>query len=280
MPIVYDHPDTLKAGHAELSDGGTSDGLRDTGPYSARNTSKGALIDEAGRVFQAVADGTPLPELRRLVREGSLLTQRTRTSREQIWKALDWRYVSATPEWLLSQVTSASARGPGDQEFTSLLYVLYALRDRLTFDFTTEVLWNRGTRGRPAVSRNDVLDLLHAAEASQPQISAWTESTRIKLAGSVLTALRDFGVLEGKIKKFLVRPVLPLSTAAAILRIVIEEGGRGRDVLRDRAWRLFMLSEQDVAETLFRLDQQRIIRFEKVGTTVVLETPSAWEARP
>ena len=96
-------------------------------------------------------------------------------------------------------------------------------------------------------------------------------------AGSVLTALRDFGVLEGKQKKTLVKPLLPLATAEAILRIMISEGYRGRQVLENHAWRLFLLTEAEVAQVLGRLAQAGTIRFEKVGTTVVLETPVAWE---
>ena len=99
----------------------------------------------------------------------------------------------------------------------SLLYLHYALRDRLTFDFVTEVLWNKGYQTRPAISRNDVLDLLDAKAPEHPEIGRWSESSRVKLAGNMLSALRDFGVLEGIQKKFLVRPSLPLSTAKHLL---------------------------------------------------------------
>ena len=181
--------------------------------------------------------------------------------------------------WITALLAQKSARGTHDPEFTSLLYLLYALRDRLTYDFVTSVVWQKGHRGRPVVARNDVLDLLTSAAHEQPQIDRWSESTRVKLAGSVLTALRDFGVLEGKQKKFLVQPQLPLSTAAALLRILVAEGCRGRRVLEDHTWRLFLITEAEVAQLLARLAREGTIRFEKTGTTVVLETPAAWEGQ-
>jgi hypothetical protein len=166
------------------------------------------------------------------------------------------------------------------REFVSLLYLLYALRDRLTFDFVTTVLVANDQGSRPVVSRNDVLDLLNDAAVRQRQIERWTESTRTKLAGGVLTALQDFGLLEGQRKKILVRPVLPVSTAEALLRVLAAEGRRGREVIHDVTWRLFLLTEAEVASTLAKLAQAGRIGFEKAGSTVVLETPADWELRP
>jgi len=38
-----------------------------------------------------------------------------------------------------------------------------------------------------------------------------------------------------------------------------------------------MLTEQDVAATLAKLSREGNIQFEKVGMTVVLQTPPQWE---
>jgi len=254
--------------------------VRDIGPYSARNSSKGALIEEAGRVCGALARGQTVEKVRDQVLRGTLLTQRSRENRERIWTSIQQRYLIPTTPWLTSMLAETYASGAHSREFVSLLYLLYALRDRLTFDFVTNVLWAKGHQTRPLISRNEVLDLLKQAASRQAQIERWSESTRIKLAGSILTALRDFGLLEGKQKKILVKPLLPLSTAEALLRVLTVEGCRGRQAIQDSTWRLFLLTEQEVASTLAKLAQQGRIRFEKAGSTVVLETPEEWEERP
>ena len=41
-----------------------------------------------------------------------------------------------------------------------------------------------------------------------------------------------------------------------------------------------MLTEQDVATTLGNLAREGEIHFEKVGSTVVLQTPKDWEGTP
>jgi hypothetical protein len=252
---------------------------RDTGPYSARNSSKGALIDEAGRVFTAIAGGESVETVRDQVLHGVLLPQRSRENRERIWSSIHTRYLISSAPWLTSRLADTSKEGPHSPEFVSHLYLLYALRDRLTFDFVTCVLWPKGHQTRPVISRNQLLDLLKDAAERQPQIERWAESTRIKLAGSILTALRDFGMLEGHQKKVLTRPILPLTTAETLVRILTSEGCRGRQLLQDRTWHLFLLTEPEVSSVLARLAQEGRIHFEKVGSTVVLETPSDWEER-
>ena len=254
--------------------------IRDTGPFSTRNTAKGALINEAGQVIAALARGMTVEQVRDAVLSGSLLTQRSINSRKGIWKRIHHRYLTHRIDWVISSLIDALAHGAHCPEFVSLLYLHYALRDRLTYDFVTEVLWSSGYHSRPLVSRSAVLDFLARQSPEHPEIERWTESSRVKLAGNMLSALRDFGVLEGTQKKFLVRPALPLNTAAHLLRILTAEGNRGRQVLENSTWRLFMLTEQEVAAALANLAREGEIHFEKVGTTVVLQTPKHWEGVP
>jgi hypothetical protein len=251
--------------------------LRDSGPYSARNSSKGALIDETSRIVGALGAGLTVDDVRQQVLDGQILTQRSWSNRRRIWTSVQQRYLPSHPEWISQCLQRSHARGPHSSEFLTSLYLLYCLKDRLAFDFVTTTLWSMRCQSQSPVSRRDVLDLLEQSSSSQPQIRRWSESTRIKLAGSILTALRDFGVLSGKQKKTLVRPILPPLTAEFILRVLVAEGGAGRQITEELTWRLFFLTPSDVSALLGRLAQSGTIRFEKAGTTVVLEVPPDWE---
>lgn len=258
----------------------SSPAIRDAGPYSTRNTAKGALVTEAGQVVAALARGMSIDQVRDAVLSGTLLAQRSVNSRKGIWDRIHYRYLTHRIDWVIASLIDALEHGAHSAEFISLLYLHYALRDRLTHDFVTEVLWHKDCQNRPLVTRNAVLDFLDHQAPEHPEIERWTETSRVKLAGNMLTALRDFGVLEGIQKKFLVRPGLPLSTAKHLLRILVAEGNRGREVLENATWRLFMLTEQQVAAALANLAREGDIHFEKVGTSVVLQTPNHWEDVP
>lgn len=248
---------------------------RDRGPYSGRNSSKGALLPEIERVLQALDQGCSRTAVRAQALAGEIFPQRAWATRERIWRAIQRMYLTQ-PDWGLTDLRTALALGPQSREFLSLLYLHYALQDRLTFDFVTQVLWPRWQARQLAVAPEDLRIFMDQAAVTQPQIAQWTETTRIRLARHILAALRDFGVLAGQQRKTLVQPGLPLFTAQHLLRILVEEGCQGAEVLRDPTWQLFFYTENDVAHTLSRLAQERVIRFERVGTTVVLQTPEDW----
>jgi hypothetical protein len=251
--------------------------LRDSGEYSARNSSKGALIAEATSAVAALVDGASISETRVRAFDGNIFPQRARSTRERIWKSLYQRYFVHDIQWVADDLIKAYSIGFHSQELVSMLYLHYALRDRLVFDFVTDFLWSRWQDKYLVVTTDDIKNLLDQAAPLQPQIERWSQNTRDHLCSSIIAALRDFGVLTGTQKKRLQRPMLPLFTAEHILRILITEGLRGMDIIRDSTWRLFFYHEHEVSDILGKLSQQRIIRFERVGNTVVLETPPEWE---
>jgi hypothetical protein len=80
-------------------------------------------------------------------------------------------------------------------------------------------------------------------------------------------------------RKVVTKPDLPLGTAEHLLRILTAQGLKGSQVIRCSDWRLFLRTEEEVAELLRKLGQFGGIRFERGGGTVVLETPTAWSGR-
>jgi hypothetical protein len=159
------------------------------------------------------------------------------------------------------------------------VYLHFARRDRLTFDFVVDRLWSQWKNGARRVRRDDVIDFL--SESANGQFPRWRESTRVKLAGNVLSALRDFGVLTGVQRKALQRPVVAPEVVLHLCRLLDAEGLRGRTLLEARDWRLFLWDVQDTSQALSQLAQRGDIRFERSGRTVVLEVlhPSRGEER-
>jgi len=124
------------------------------------------------------------------------------------------------------------------------------------------------------VRRDDVLDFLADYESRDAAINTWRESTRKKLAGNVLSALRDFGLLTGVQRKSLQRPLVAPEVALHLCRVLDGEGLRGRALAEARDWRLFLWESHDTSLALAQLAQRGDIRFERSGRTVVLDVPA------
>lgn len=247
---------------------------RDAGAASTRNTSKGSLLGEAHAVFRALALGGALDEVQSACLTGQLLRQPARETRHRIWDALHWRYFAwAPPRWVVADLVEAAKGDATDRRFVGLAYLHYARRDRLTFDFVTDKLWSRWKGKMLEVRRDDVLDFIGDYESRDVAVKRWRESTRRKLAGNVLSALRDFGLLTGVQRKSLQRPVVVPEVALHLCRLLRDEGLRGRALLEAQDWRLFLWEPHDTSLALAQLAQRGEIRFERSGRTVVLEIP-------
>lgn len=273
----------LSAGLSDPDDVGLPrrlEGLgRDLGAPSTRNTSKGALVREAQVVFRALGDGSSISEIRQACLQGELLRKSARETRNRVWDAFHWRYFAwDPPAWVLRDLTDAASGEEPPAHFVTLLYLHFARRDRLTFDFVTDKLWVLWKGQRIEVHRNDVLDFLAAYEGEHLHVKKWRESTRRKLAGNVLSALRDFGVLHGVRHKTLQRPTVPPEVALHLARLLSGEGLRGRRVLEAIDWRLFLWESHDIAQALSALAQRGALRFERSGSTVVLDVPGSGDA--
>ncbi len=255
-------------------------GVRDTGAYSTRGTGKGGLLAESAAVLRFLQQGATLVELRAAVLAGRILHQRARITREGILKRLAHRLLDHGQPWIFAALLAALDRGERSPEFLSSLLLRYVLQDRLVFDFVTGPLWTRWREGRLGVDRDDLLAFFDQAREDQPQVARWTEPTRKRLAGDILSCLRDLGLLEGTQRKRLTRPLLPLSTAEHLLHVLIAEGKRGAEILSDPTWRIFLCTPNDVADALTRLSQTRRIGIERAGDHVVLHTPTDWVPPP
>ena len=75
--------------------------IRESGPYRARNTSMGALVDEAARVLGALNQGISLAEAKQLCHSGELLSQRSVASRKRIWASLNHRLFAHDVDWAI-----------------------------------------------------------------------------------------------------------------------------------------------------------------------------------
>jgi len=244
---------------------------RDRSPFSSRNTSKGALIEEVHSVFSAVNKGLPVGEARNAMLEGKILRKASFETRRKIVDAISHRYFWPHSEWILKSLASEAENGVRAPGFLSLAYLYYAFRDRLTFGFVVGPLWEKWRNQSTSVSHTEFLLFLEDQAAEEEQIKKWRESTRMKLASNTLTALREFGLLRGIYSKHIQKPVIGPESTFHLLCILLAEGQDGRSIVEAQDWRLFLWSESEVAQALGELSQKRWIRFEKSGRTVMLE---------
>ncbi len=121
-----------------------------------------------------------------------------------------------------------------------ILYYHAALAERLLYRVATEVVYDQRQRGGLFVDRDDVLDLLNRIEKEGGP--SYSDSVSAKLAGAALTALRDFGILEGAVKKRIAPVRVPPEVVGYIVYFLKEEGLSANRIVTHKDWRLFLLT--------------------------------------
>lgn len=222
-------------------------------------------------MFSAIRKGLPTGEARTAMLEGQLLRKTSFETRRKIVNAISHRFFWTHSEWSLQSIADESEHGIRSPGFLSLVYLYFALRDRLTFECAVGPIWDRWRCLSTGVAQADILAFMEDQSVREEQIKKWRESTRVKLASNTLTALREFGLLRGIYSKQIQKPVVSHETIFHLLCILLAEGQEGRSIVEARDWRLFLWSESEVAQALGELSQKRWIRFEKSGRTVMLE---------
>ena len=213
---------------------------RATGPYSASNASKAGLLPETELALRAYGRLHDLDAARRALLDGGL-PQRSRTTRAVIVRTIVDRLVAwHPPAWVCDDLVAAAQDGSAAD--LHLLVLLHTVRqDTLLYDIVQRVVWPLWREGTVAISRVDVQRYLDGAVQGHPEIDRWSLATREKLAGNLLTILRDGGVLRGAATKHIVEPVVSTDAAAHLARLLDAEGVPQDDVAEQPDWAIWLL---------------------------------------
>ncbi|WP_295539277.1 BrxA family protein [uncultured Thiohalocapsa sp.] len=145
----------------------------------------------------------------------------------------------------LAQPLSAAA-------FQQLLLVHTALANPILADFIREAYWARYTAGHPTIGKADALAFVREAIRAGKTRTAWSDSTRDKVAGYLIGACADFGLLATvRAAQRQIQPPRLQSTTLIFCAYWLHLNNLGdQGVLNHPLWSLFALQSHEVAEAM------------------------------
>lgn len=190
--------------------------------------------------------GTPedrLEQTRRILLEGGL-PQRARASRVTMVNRIQKRLISWNPpQWVLNDLVTFANTEPLDALRASLL--LHVCRqDHLLYSVVQTLIIPKWEQGDVLIDISHVQRFLDAATNEHPEIAEWTYITRKKLCSTVLSTLRDYGLLQGTARKRIVEPVVPKFVANHLSHLLRAEGIDSQGIEHHPDWRLWLLTPE------------------------------------
>jgi len=207
--------------------------------YLPSLASKTGLLDETRQFLRMYARVGDFAAARRALVDGEL-PQRARETRETIIKVLHQRLIRwLPPDWVLSDLATFAA-DTVQPSLQAALLLHVARQDVLLYDFVQQVVVPRWQDGERILIRADVQRFLDLAQPNHPEIDGWSHATREKLAGNVLSTLRDYGLLKGTARKEIIEPIVPDAVAEHLVRLLRVEGVGEESIASHLDWRLWL----------------------------------------
>ncbi len=218
---------------------------RATGPYLPTAASKNGLIAETRLFLRAYAASGSVAQARDELVE-QLLPQRSRETRVVIVRNVLARLTRWNPPpWVLDDLVAASLQDDLAR-LRTLLLVHHARQETLLYDTVQNLVVPHWQRSEPQLNRDDALAFLTERAVRHPEIGNWSYATRVKIAGNLLTTLRDYGLLHGRQIRQIVEPVVDAAAFNHLARLLIEEGIPEARLADHPDWRLWLMATERV----------------------------------
>ncbi len=212
---------------------------RASGSYLPRLASKTSLLEETRRFLLVYARFGDIEASRRVLITEEL-PQRSRATRVTIVENIQIRLTRwHPPAWVLGDLMAFAQVGQ-QAELQAALLLHTARQDALLYDIIQQVVVPHWFAGERELIRADIQRFLDGAQTEHPEVAGWSHSTREKLAGNVLSTLRDFGLLTGKASKQIVEPIAPPRVVAHLVHLLQAEGMPLEQLAGHPDWHLWL----------------------------------------
>lgn len=155
-----------------------------------------------------------------------------------------------------------------------IFYFHSARADQLLHDAVTEILVPMHERGLVDINVQEFQRSLAKWVAEGKTTGHWSEPTITRIAQGLLSALRDFGVLQGAVNKTISPSFLPTEAFAYIVFYLKQHQPSGAKLLELPDWKLFFLSREGVERFLFEAHQRGLLEYHVAGSVTRLTFPA------
>jgi len=241
-------------------------------PYSSKIIKAGALVGDTKTLLSHWDLNASVEQNIIRVRRENVFGKTSRSRVEDILAIFRQRYL--TEESVTrALITIVGGKFPAPA-LQSLFYFHSARADRLLHDAVTEILVPQRAKGLVGITVRDFERALAKWVEQGKTIGHWSAPTMTRIAQGLLSALRDFGVLQGSVNKQIVPPYLPVESFAYLVFYLKQHQPSGAKLIELPSWKLFFLSRDGVERLLFEAHQRDLLEYHVAGSVTRLTFPT------
>ncbi|MBI4519052.1 MAG: DUF1819 family protein [Deltaproteobacteria bacterium] len=238
--------------------------------YNARLIKGGALLGDIRLLVRGwQAEEPPSSQKDRGVR-ANVLAKPSRSRTVDVFEQtfLPRFVVGPIPEaWRL--VRALEDRNLPLEVLRPVYYWITARSEPILYDYATQIVWEQAQRGQTTVRVQDAAAWIRQKLRAQHRV--WSDTVVVRVAQGLLSTLRDFGVVEGRVKKRIAPAHLAIEAFAFVAFALHLLGVTGARLVDHSDWRLFLLAPTAVERLFFESHQHHLLTYHAAGRVVRLD---------
>ena len=244
-----------------------------SGRYTSKIIKAGALIGDTKMLIAHWDLDASVDDNLSRVRHENVFGKASRSRVEDILAIFRQRYLgeSEVTRALVTLVLKKFRSAALDR----VLFFHATRSDQLLHDAVTEILFPRQEQGLIDIQVTDIQRPLAKWVNEGKTTAHWSEPTIIRIAQGLLSALRDFGVLQGAVNKKIAPSYLPVEAFAYIMFYLKQHQPSGAKLIELPDWKLFFLHREAVERFLFEAHQRNLLEYHVAGSVTRLTFPAA-----
>jgi hypothetical protein len=239
--------------------------------YGSDGLIRGPVISDTLQAFQSWdLEASKRANLDRL-RQSNSIGAPTQAWLKKVCGAISSRFVPADRD---RSLVLAARTTTGQRHWKPLLLWHLANSDRLLGDGLS---WSAQiySAGGDLLQTDQALAWLEGTGSQDhPEVAAWSEATRKRVAGGLLKAGVDFALLQGRVKRRFTAYYLADEPLLYVLLQALASNRTTAAALGDPRWLWFRLPEAELEHRLLLLHQAKVISYYRAGSVVDLKLPA------
>ncbi|MFZ3059099.1 MAG: BrxA family protein [Candidatus Methanoperedens sp.] len=156
-----------------------------------------------------------------------------------------------------------------DQTITDrILYYYTAIADPLLYDFVTDYIYEMQSRRDLFITTKSAQKYIQKLSEEGKTTSKWSETVCNRVTRNILTTLRDFHILDGKVKKMIAPVYLPMEAFVYIAYLIHNKEPSGDKIIHNKDWQLFLLDAFTVERLFLEAHQHGYLSYNAAGSII------------
>lgn len=234
--------------------------------YSNRLLKASALLGDM-RLFVKAIDEHSIQPSKMNSDVAKILGKKTISRAQDVYSScLVPRLISGDPAEAWHFIKPLEGRNVPIQIVRPIYYWVTARSERIIYDFVQDELWQKMNSVNRSITVADAAIWLRN-KLKESELT-WSKAVVERMAQGILATLRDFGILQGAVKKRISSPYLPLESFAYLAFLLFTLGNSGSKLANHPDWRIFLLTHDAVEELFFAAHQRKFLIYEVAGNLI------------